>query len=158
MPPVSAAYNFTRSGGGGYSIKPSNRFTHVDGDGTLKALYATVGDVARVELSGDLAVSPPVFYKRDQYPGCSPERVQKLIAIATIADALVREAIFYVEDLESPTPRYIIWFGIYDYENKEFVKGILLSVERSSFSTFIYVCVCEDMHYYAFVSECIFQS
>ena len=63
---MSTAYKFTRSGAGGYFIKPSNLFTCVDVDRTLKEFYVVVGNVARVELSGDLTASRPVYDKRDE--------------------------------------------------------------------------------------------
>ena len=108
LPPVSAAYNFTRSGGGGFSIKPSTRFTYVDGDGTLKDLYATVGDVARVKLSGDLDISPPISYTRGRFLGCSADEVTALITSTLDAGVIVQRAIQYLAGLTGGTPRYII--------------------------------------------------
>jgi len=55
---VSAAYGFTRSGAGHYSIKPSNVFVYVGDDRTPKGLYAIVEVVIEVKLSGNLAVAP----------------------------------------------------------------------------------------------------
>ena len=157
-PPVSAAYNFTRSGAGGYSIKPSNRFTYVDADGTLKDLYATVGDVARVELSGDLAVSRPVHYKRDQFYGCSQDERQQIQASAMIADIFVRRALEYLRKLESGTARYTLWFGQFDFVNMRVILGHLSLIDKYPVSAYTYTCICRDDTYPGYVGVCIYQS
>ena len=154
---MSAAYNFTRSGGGGYSIKPSNRFTYVDGDGTLKDLYATVGDVARVKLSGDLDISPPISYTRGRFLGCSADEVTALITSTLDAGVIVQRAIQYLAGLTVGTPRYTVWFGVYVFDRKEAVRALYARIDACKMRTFTFVCTCRDPRYVGFVCECILQ-
>jgi len=81
---VSATYNFTRSGAGHYSIEPSNLLTYVDADGTPKDIRATVEDVAKVKLSGNLAVSR-AHDKRISYASCS--YVEQVLAMTAAGNA-----------------------------------------------------------------------
>ena len=156
LPPVSTAYNFTRSGAGDYSIEPSNRFTYVDGDGTLKDLYATVGDVARVELSGDLAVSQPVYHKRAPFIGCSPDQAQHIYTTALNAEVLVLRALKYMPGLAGPTPRSEVWLGPWRFPIHEGFRLHLLLIDRSRVSKSLYDCTCQNIYSFGYVGACIF--
>jgi len=119
---VSAAYNFTQSGLGDYSIKPLNLFTYVEAGGTLKELYATVEDVVGVNLSGNLAVSR-AHDKRSTYAGCSSSRQSQLSTDAANAQAYAGNTYSYVSGISSGTTRYTTWFGAYTAPRKSTVQN-----------------------------------
>ena len=127
---MSAAYNFIRTGAGGYSIEPSNFFTYVDGDGTLKNLYVIFEDVAKVELSGDLAVSRRDYDKRGDSPfeGCTVDEMLILIDAAFYSEIYVKEAYDYIKPLSGSTPRYRRWLGEYTGPRKEIAEDFFSSI------------------------------
>ena len=153
---MSALYNFTRSGAGDYSVKPLNLFTYVDVGGTPKNLYATVEDIAEVKLSGNLVVSR-VDDKRDSYPGCTADSRLVLAATAATAQEYVNEAYSYLKAILSGTPRYSLWFGVYDVSRKSTVQDHFWHIGSNDFSSFTYNCNCphEDQGSFAFVCACI---
>ena len=142
---MSAAYNFTRSGAGDYSIEPLNLSTYVDGDGALKDLYATVEDVAEVKLSGILAVSRHVYNKRNspRFQGCSMSQESDLIGAALAVDFYAKQAYDYIKPLSRYTRRYLKWFGLYTNFRMEIVKGHFSKISENSFLNFVYVCSLE---------------
>ena len=142
QPPVSAAYDFTRSGAGDYSIEPSNLFTYVDTDGTPKDLHATVEDIVKVKLSGDLAVPRRVHNKRDFY-GCSTEE-QKILDIAIrVAEPQVEATLTYLKRMRGSTERYETWFGKYDEGRKDAVRTVFQRIsDNTAFAALTYDCTC----------------
>ena len=158
LPSVSYAYNFTLSGPGQYSIEPSNLFTYVDVDGTLKDFHAIVGDVAEVNLSGALVV-PRVHEQRiTKFVNCSSAEQTKLKAAAASAQTYAKNAHSYISGISSPTPRYLTWFGAYVRSRKNFVQNHFLLISSRNFSSFTYDCTCVAIDTYAYVCAYIFQS
>ena len=156
-PSVSSAYNFTLSGPGQYSIEPSNLFTYVDADGTLKDLHATVVDVAEVNLSGTLAVSR-VHDQRTGFIGCSANRQSQIHAAARSAQAYSRNSYRYLAGISRGTRRYTTWFGAYVTARKNTVQNNFRLINSRQFSSFTYDCTCNDRDLYAYVCAYIFQS
>ena len=155
--PVAKAYDFTKSGAGEYSVKPSNRFTIVNDDGTLQDLYATVGDTPKVKLSGDLP--PPRVRDKQADPGsCSPDRVLQLGIAGEDAKDYARNTYFYLTDISSGTTRYTTWFGEYDEGRKNTVEEHFGLIDDNDFSSYTYDCTCTDADTYAYVCACIFRS
>jgi len=111
--PVSAAYNFTSSGVGNYSIKPSNLFTHVGVGGTPKEIYATVEEIAEVRLSGNLAVSRVLDKRESARLGCSDMRTVIINGVIEIAHIYVDGAIGFIDAMNRADPplRWTTWFG-----------------------------------------------
>ena len=113
---VSAAYDFTRSGTREYSIEPSNLFTYIDADGTPKDLYATVGDIAKVKLSGNLGVSGRVHNRRNPVFHCQRGDRQLLERAIDRVHELSHDILPYLDTITSRrtvTQSYRLWFGRY---------------------------------------------
>ena len=156
--PVSAAYDFTQSGPGYYSIEPSNLFTYLDADGTLKNLYATVEDVAEVGLSGTLAI-PRVRSKRVPFINCSLDKQSTISTAAASAQAYASEAYSYLRGISGGTPRYTEWFGLYTPPRKSIVENHFQLISSRSFSSFTYDCAppkCKNPGVSAYVCPYIF--
>jgi peptidyl-Lys metalloendopeptidase len=147
---LSAAYNFTQSGSGDYTVEPSNLFTYVDADGTPKELYATVDDVAQFKLSGNLAVSHD-HDKRATFVSCSAARRTLINTAAASAQTYTNNAYSYLVGLSSGRPRYRTWFGTYTASRKSTVQTHFRLIRSHPFSTFTYDCSCTDPNTYAYV-------
>jgi len=156
LPSVSAAYNFTRSGAGDYSIGPSTLFTYVDADGTTKDLDATVEGVAEVKLSGNLAVSRG-HDKRADFNSCSSTQQTQLTDAADGAQMYAFNAYGYISGLKSGTPRYTTWFGEYNSTRKNTVQSHYQLINGGQYSSFTYDCSCTEKDTFAFVCAYIFQ-
>lgn len=149
-PSVSAAYNFTQSGAGGYSIQPSNLFTYVDSDGTPNNLLANVEDAASVELSGNLAVTYG-YTKRASFNNCSSTMQSQADAAAVSAQDYAGSAYSYISDISSGTTRYTTWFGAYDSIRKSTVQSHYQSISSHQYSSFTFDCTCTETDLYAYV-------
>jgi len=149
---VAAAYDFAKSGAGEYSIEPSNFFTYVDGDGTPQDFYATIGNAAKVKLSGGLPeAAPRVHDKRASFNGCSAN--QQLLLNTAVANAqfYVRNSFLYISRVLSGTPRYTTWFGAYDSTRKNVVRSHFQLISGNNFSSFKYDCTCTKVDTFAYV-------
>ena len=141
-------YDFTRSGTGEYSIEPSNLFTYIDADGIPNDLYATVGDIAKVKLSGDLGVSGRVHNKRGpEFSGCEPWQVEDLQFAINQVPGRTAEAIDHHDQVwsqDTVTPRYRRWFGTFHHQYWIDI-GIALSwiSEPGLFSQVTFTCLTE---------------
>ena len=160
-PPVSVMYDFTRSGAGGYFIKPSNLFTYVDVGGTLKNLRAAIEGVAEVKLSGDLAVSRRAYGRREgmMFTNCTLGEAEAISDAATEADLSVHNAYFYLRSISSATLRYTGWFGPWDQLRAEHVRTVFAAMLQNGFQRFHYYChdrYCTPTRD-AMVRACIFQ-
>jgi len=134
-------YNFTRSGAGAYSIEPSTLFTYVDADGTPKDIHATVEDVAKVKLSGNLAVSR-VRDKRATLTNCKwLERVLLDDAIES-AQTYASKTYSYIWGMSRDSRRYRTWFGNYNAINRIVVESHFQKINSHKFSDFTYDCSC----------------
>ena len=151
--PVSTAYNFARSGAGNYSIEPSNLFTYVDVGGTLKDLYATVGDIAEVRLSGNLAVSRALD-KRGTMINCTLYQQLDIYLAALKAQIYARNAYCFLDSIDekNPPPRYTRWFGQYTFLRKLRVQETFKRMIDYHFATWTYNCDCDIDDYEAHVS------
>ena len=119
---VSAAHDFSRAGTGNYSVDPSNLFAYIDSDGTPKDMYATVEGIAKVKLSGDLAISRDVHDKREIiYSGCSDKEKETIHEAAVIADYHINKALYYL-DHKSTKTLYEAWFGASSRKHKDRVR------------------------------------
>ncbi|KAI8981241.1 peptidyl-Lys metalloendopeptidase [Trametes punicea] len=150
---LSAAYNFTHSGAGKYTIEPSNLFHYVDPETQEpKEIRANTGaHVATV--SGKLAVArpTPAVTKREHYHGCSPSEEQAVAAAAPAAQTYVAHALAYLENHTGPTPRYTTWFGAYTTERHSIVRTHFTHMDGNDFSSFTYDCSCDVASAYAYV-------
>ena len=157
---MSAAYDFTRSGAGGYSIKPSNLFTYVDTGGTLKNLYAAIEYVAEVKLSGNLAVSRRVHDKRDiKFDNCSSGEESVIRDAAFYADIYAIDAYEHLKYISRATPRYRYWFGPDSDARRSLVESHFERISYNKFESFHYICdnsICPPKHG-AYARACIFQ-
>ena len=156
-PSVSTAYDFTRSGAGDYTIKPSNLFTYVDADGIPKNLYASVEGSAKVKLSGKLAVSR-AHHKRATFNDCSSTQQSDIELAASNAQVYASEASNYITGISSGTERYTTWFGTYDDSRKSTVQEHLSLINSRDFSSFTYNCTCTEASLFAFVCAYTFKS
>jgi len=157
--PVSAAYNFTLSGAGNYSVGPSNLFTYVDVNGTLKDLHANVEDIAEVRLSGDLVVSRVLDRREGLTVACSKDQYSELSTAIIAAYGLVRRAIIFIKDMdhENPPPRWITWFGVSPPCAMDWAPRVFQMILSFGFNNFNYDCRC-DRPDLIFSSAYIFQS
>ena len=153
---VPAAYDFARSGAGYYSIKPSNLFIYIGGDGTPKGLYATVEDIVEVKLSGNLAVSR-VQDKRATFVSCSSTRRSQINVAASSAQTYASRAYSYIQSISSGTRRYTTWFGAYTASRKSIVQDRFRLISGYRLSTFTYDCTCTNPGIYAYVCAYIFD-
>ena len=149
-------YNFTRSGAGAYSIEPSTLFTYVDADGTPKDFHATVEDVAKVKLSGNLAVSR-VRDKRATLTNCKwLEQVLLENAIES-AQTYAEEAYTYVRGMSRDSSRYRTWFGTYTPIGQIIVESHFQEINSHQFSSFTYDCSCSNPSSAAYVCAHVFD-
>ena len=155
---MATAYNFTRSGAGDYSIEPSNLFTYVDGDGALKDLYATVEDVAKVKLSGILAVSRHVYDKRNlpRFQHCSWDEARDITSAAMGADDYAEDSYNHIERLWTGSVRYLTWFGFLTEPRRATALDHFRKIRGRPTVNFTYVCTDRDPTWFAWVCACIF--
>lgn len=157
-PLVPAAYNFTQSGTGDYSIEPSNLFTYVDADGAPRELYAAVEGIAKVKLSGNLPLSQHIHNRRTGYTGCSAIQQAVINATAYAAQKIAAEAYAYIKNVSGPTPRYTTWFGAYDPARKARVQSVLKRISKNTqFPKLTYHCDCDKDAAGAYVRTYIFH-
>ena len=160
---VSSAYDFTHSGAGDYSFEPSNLFAYIDGDGTPKELPATVEGIAKVNLSGDLAVSPPAAEKPPTFANCTKTQQAKLRAAGEAAHPLIVEAYNYLLTMRGRAERYTNWFGPHDLDRWKVVEKTLRQMSASDqFTRLKYICGTNCSHLESdtvlYVSAYIFQT
>ena len=141
---VSAAYDFAQSGTGEYSVEPSNRFTYIDADGMPNDLNATIGNIAKVKLSGDLGVSRQVHNKRINIFNCGTNRKAALETAITTARDKIQEANEQVRHTrQSFVPRrYQLWFGGYRPDYYDDIALTIFNLHRDRLR-FEYVCYTE---------------
>jgi len=156
-PSVSTAYDFTRSGTGDYTIKPSNLFTYVNADGTPKNLYATIEDAAKVKLSGKLSVSR-AHYKRATFNDCSSSQQSDIELAASNAHVYASTATNFLTGLSSSTELYTTWFGTYHDSRKGTVQEHFSLISSRDFSGFTYNCTCTEPTLFAYVCAYTFKS
>jgi len=158
--PVSAAYNFTLSGAGNYSIKPSNLFTYVDVGGSPRDLNATVGDIAEIRLSGNLIVPRVLDRRAIKLNHCSQSQKSDLVAAIREAFRLLVNAIQFLDHMNqaNPPPRWTTWFGPFMPCKKDFIRSVFVSmISDAGFQKFNYDCSCNDAASTSFLSAHIFQ-
>ena len=154
---MAKAYDFTNSGTGKYTIKPSNLFTIVDEDGNLKDVHATIGNTAEVKLSGDLP-APRVHDKRASFSGCSSDQRSQITAAAGSAQSYAKNALSYISSIPSSTTRYTAWFGDFDEDHRNTVENHFGLINGNDFLGFTYDCTCADADVYAYVCAYTSQS
>ena len=156
--PVSEAYNFTQTGTGEYTVKPSRLFTYVDPDGNPNDFNATVGVVPTFKLSGNLVASPALD-KRAKFDGCSSNRQNQVNAAASSAQVYASNAYSYLQRIgDRRTARYTTWFGIPYADDRDTVQRHFRLISTGRFSSFTYTCTCTKSTWYAYVSAYIFRS
>jgi len=153
---VAKAYDFAKSGTGEYSVTPLNHFIVVRDDGTPEDTYATVGDTAKVKLTGDLP-APRVHEKRASFVGCSASQQSQISAAASSAQLYAWNALSYISGISNNTPRYTAWFGAYTSIRLNAVQNHFVAIGRSNFLAFKYDCTCTDAGTFAYVCAYIFQ-
>ena len=159
MVTVATAYDLTGSNGKELSIEPSNLFTYVDEDGTPKDFYATVGNIPKVKLSGDLAARAPRDHdKRATFNGCTADQQSLLNTAAIDAQNYASSAFTAIQGTSSGTPRYTTWFGAYNTGRKNTVQSHFGSINGNKFSSFAYDCTCTTADTFAYVCTYIIQS
>ena len=154
---MTAAYDFTKSGTGEYSVEPSNLFTIVDTDGTLKDVYATVGNTAELKLSSGLPASR-VHDKRAVFERCSANQQSQITTAISSAHSYARDALSYFSGAPSATPRFTAWFGKYSDEHRAAVHSHFFWISQNNFSDFKYDCwSCTMSDTFAWVGAYILQ-
>ena len=131
-------------------------FTYVDTDGTLKDLYATVQDFAKIKLSGNLAVSR-THDKRISYVSCTSAEKALIKKAAASAQTYASKAYDAMQSITSSTRRYKTWFGTYTSARHSLVQGHFWLIGSHKFSDFTYDCTCNDPEKWAYVRAYIFQ-
>ena len=133
-----------------------NSFIYVDDDRATEELYATIKGIAKIKLSGDLAVSGPASNKRSTFNSCSSHQKKKIIAAATAANRYATKAFTHVQRNSASTRRYKAWFGAYNATNKAIVQSHFEKISGNDFSKYIYDCSCTKPDTYAYV--CMYTS
>jgi len=146
--------DFNKSGAGEYSVELSDLPTIVNDDGTSQDYYATVGNTAKVKLSGDLPASR-VHDKRAGFRGCSANQQSQITTAISSAQSYARDAFSYTSGVSSatpdtppgsvPTPLFA-----------ERWSTTTSRISRNNFSDFKYECTCTSPNF-AHVSAYIFQ-
>jgi len=156
--PVSAAYNFTLSGPGNYSIKPSNLFTYVGVNGTPEDLYAAVEDIAEVRLSGNHVVSRVLDRRAGDVQHCSMDQRLQISAAVIQAYLMARDAVKFINTINyfNPPPRWITWFGQFNACKRIYVRRVYELMISFGFAHFNYDCSCGRADVFAFASAYIF--
>ena len=125
-----------------------------------KDLYATIEDVAEVNLSGTLAVSR-VHDKRANYNGCASHRQQAINYAAANAQNYASESYSYLLSMPtslSGTRRYNTWFGTPYANDKYTAETIFKAISSHQFSNFTYDCTRNKPDVSAYVCAYNFQS
>ena len=111
-----------------------------------KDLYATVGNIAKVKLSGDLGISRHVHNKRRiKFYGCGVDWKKELRAnIYKAQDKIISayNAVIYVRLNYCPR-RYRLWFGGYEAHMHSSISDRLdrmVSTHRGNFMGLEFIC------------------
>lgn len=137
---VTKAYNFTSSGEGIYTVKPSTSFFYVDGSGAPLEVHAPAQE-AQITLTGNPALRRSVdatLDRRALFPNCVPTRQNALIfAIAYGLSYSGRVSLA----LTSTSQRYRTWFGPYSEANRAFLQSHYSSI-YDRLNIIAYDCSC----------------
>lgn len=151
---LGAAYNFTASGAGSYSIEPSNLFHYVDASGTPVEIRASIQDAHVAKVAGKLAVarpSEPALGKRATYRSCSSTRQSQLVTAASSGNSYASSAYSYANSHTSATTRYTTWFGTYTSSRHSTVVSHYQKISSHDFGSYTFDCTCTDSGTYAYV-------
>ncbi|KAK7688332.1 hypothetical protein QCA50_008704 [Cerrena zonata] len=151
---LSAAYNFTSSGEGKYSVEANNLFHIVDSSNNLQDIYADA-EAYTADVAGQLAVARrsnnSQFGKRATFTGCSSSRQTSLNAAATAAHTYAANALSYLQAHTSASTRYTTWFGAYTSARHTTVQSHFSNIAGNDFTSFHFDCTCTEADTYAFV-------
>jgi len=146
---LTTAYDLSGSNGGEFSVEPSNLFTYVDADGTTKDIYATVGNIPKVKLAGNLPAR--THDKRATFAGCSATQQTQINTAVGSAQTYATNAYSYIQGISTGTTRYTTWFGTYDSSRKTTVQDHFRLISGNTFSSFTYDCSCTKAGVFAYV-------
>ncbi|KAL4246974.1 secreted metalloproteinase M35 [Abortiporus biennis] len=148
---LSAAYNFTSSGAGAYTVEANNLFHYVD-PATNKAvpIYANA-EVHSAKVAGQLAVARNTLTKRATFTGCSSSQQSGLNAAAPAAQTYAANALSYLQAHTSSTSRYTTWFGTYTSSRHSTVLTHYTNLNSNTYSSYHFDCTCTDSGTYAYV-------
>ncbi|KAK7695330.1 hypothetical protein QCA50_002521 [Cerrena zonata] len=151
---LSAAYNFTSSGEGKYSVEANNLFQIVDSSNKVQEIYADA-EAHSAAVAGNLAIARrstnSQFGKRASFIGCSATRQTALNAAATAAHTYAANALSYLQSHTSASTRYTTWFGAYTAARHTTVQTHFSNIAGNDFTSFTFDCTCTEADTYAFV-------
>ncbi|KDQ21772.1 hypothetical protein BOTBODRAFT_183025, partial [Botryobasidium botryosum FD-172 SS1] len=153
---LSARYDFKTAGEGTYDFLAADTFTHVDATGKRISLKASPNLPTSLKLSGALASrsSAPTsakFGKRAQFANCTASQQTLINAAVPAAQKYAGDALSYLTNHTSSTPRFTTWFGPYTSPSYELVTAHFTNISGGQFDTFTFDCSCTEVDTYAFV-------
>jgi len=154
---LSTRYDFTASGEGTYEFHALNTFTHIDTTGNLISLKASPNSPVSLKLSGNIAIIPLTphsakFVKRAKFVNCTADQQTQINAAVPAAQKYAGDALVYLTNNTSSTPRFTTWFGLYLPTNHDLVTEHFTAISGGQFSTFTFDCSCTKANTFAFVN------
>ncbi|KAH8822266.1 peptidyl-Lys metalloendopeptidase [Flagelloscypha sp. PMI_526] len=153
---LNEAYNFTKSGGGNFTIAPRDiSFLVVDEQAkTIQPipLRASIQTILHTAVLGTYApIFRPFIPGHEKYVGCSADQKVIIKSAAIGARDLSTFALSYIASITTGTPRYTTWFGTYDSTRRGTVLSHFKALGGSDFLGFTYDCTRNTPGIYAFV-------
>lgn len=167
---MSAAYDFSTSGVGDYTIRASGCFYVVDTFGDIMPISADTGHhIAKIAVKlARPTAEKTVVEKRAKFIGCSSSQESEITSAIPITTRYVQHALkcvtllvsqrldslcycSYLQEHTSGTARYIAWFGDYADQRHGTVLSHFQHIDGCDFSSFTYDCTCSDADVFAFV-------
>ncbi|OBZ68536.1 Peptidyl-Lys metalloendopeptidase [Grifola frondosa] len=150
---LSAAYNFTTSGAGTYTIEALNVFNYIDPETNAPVEIWADAEAHTAAVSGKLAIvrATSTLTRRATYNGCSSSEQSGLVTAASAAQSYVAGALSYLQTHTAATPRYTTWFGSYTSSRHSTVLQHYTNMNGNDYSSYSFDCTCTDAGTYAYV-------
>ncbi|KAK0503495.1 peptidyl-Lys metalloendopeptidase [Armillaria luteobubalina] len=150
---LGAAYNFTGSGEGSYSIEPASLFYYVDPDTSELASINADTEKHTIQISGTLAVARRSnLDKRISYNGCNSTMQADIVSAAAAAQTYANSSYDYLSSHTASTTRYVTWFGTYTSARHSTVLSDYSNMLAHPYANYTYDCTtCTKPNTFAYV-------
>ena len=149
---MSAAYDFTDTGYGTYTVEASNRFHALDPENNeFPEILANSGVCSVSFTRGALAVAAPSPMEHASFNNCSTDQQLALNAAAAAAEDYARTTYSYLDANAGPSSRYTTWFGEYTSVRHSIVQDHFHKISTNNFTGYSYDCTCTRNATYAYI-------
>nr|VWO97136.1 Uncharacterized protein [Ganoderma boninense] len=153
---ISAAYNFTSTGYGTYTIEPSDLLHAVGSNNEISEIHADVEPFAATIAAGKLVVARPShptggsLAKRATFTNCTASQQTQVNTAASGAQNYASTSLTYLRTTTNTT-RFRTWFGSYDGDRHDTVTDHFSRMNANNFANFQYDCSCTTAGVFAYV-------